>query len=64
MAATTVDAHADGLPPNLNDFGFDTVLLQRCLYLLQAAERVAIGSWTAVNQEYFALLACHRIYHS
>ena len=63
MATATVDAHADGLAANLNDFCFHAVLLQRRLNLLQTAERVAIGSWAAVNQKYFALLASHRINH-
>jgi hypothetical protein len=57
MTATTVDAHADRLSAYLNDFCLYTVLLQGCLYLLQTAKRISIGSWTAVNEEYFALLA-------
>jgi len=64
MTTSTVDAHADRLSAYLNDFGLYTVFLQGCLNLLQAAERVAIGSWAAVDQKYFALFASHRIYHS
>ena len=64
MTTTTVDAHADGAPSNLNDFSFDAVLLQRRFYLLQTAKRISIGSWAAVDQKYFALFASHRIYHS
>ena len=63
MTTATVDAHADRLPAYLNDFCFDTVLLQRCLYLLQTAERVAVGSWATVNEEYFALIARYSIQH-
>ena len=64
MTTTTVDAHTDRLSAYLNDFCLYTVLLQSCLYLLQTAERISIGSWTAINQEYFAMIACQRIYHS
>ena len=63
MTATTVDAHTDRLSAYLNDFCLYTVFLQGCLYLLQTAERVTVGSWATVDQKYFALFACHRIYH-
>jgi hypothetical protein len=63
MASTTIDAHADGLAAYLYDFRFYALLLQRRLYLLQTAERVAVRSRTAVDYEHFALLARHRIQH-
>jgi len=63
VASATVDAHANRLAAYLNDFGIYAVFLQRRLYLLQAAEGVAVSPGTAVDEKDFALLACCRIEH-
>ena len=53
-ASTAVDAHAHGLAACLNNLRCHAVPLQLFLNLLQAAERVAVGARTAVDQQHLA----------